>query len=141
MIFARNDICAVIVGEAHGGCAQPHKRPPGDGPWALECPACEVFLRTDQNWSVTWEKLPETFDETQQREAAEQHIARRSLLAIDQAAGLLAALAGPRDVLLGAQPAIAAGPPCRKCGGGVAPSARFCGTCGAPALRQIEGAA
>ena len=36
--------------------------------WALTCSPCEDFLRSDPHWSSTISKIPETFDERQDRE-------------------------------------------------------------------------
>lgn len=144
MIYARSDIQSITVSEAHGGCARPHLRQEDEGPFAVSCALCEDFLRTDANWSVTPENVPESHDEQARREAAEKNIGRRQVAAMDQAAGLLALLAGPGDLLAGAGQMAAlpaGGPPCRKCQSAVLPAARFCGSCGSPVLREVESAA
>lgn len=112
--------------------------------WGVSCSLCSDFLRTDPNWSTVVENIPESFDEQQHREAAEKNVGRRQVAAMDAAAGMLALLAGPRELLAGAGQLAAlpaAGPPCRKCSAAVLPAARFCGSCGAPVLREVESAA
>jgi hypothetical protein len=142
VIYARSDIQSITVSEAHHGCGQPHVRPEGERLWGVEC-ACEDFLRGDPNmWSVHADEIPATFDEERAAAALEKNAHKRQLNAIESAAGLLALLAGPRDLLAGAAPQLApAGAECRKCASVVSPGVRFCGHCGAPVLREIEGGA
>ena len=73
VLYAANDRMAVSVSPgAHGGCGASHSRPVRDGapvfPWVLDCPGCEDFLRHDSGWAVTAAEIPETYDETKQRE-------------------------------------------------------------------------
>jgi hypothetical protein len=139
MIYARSDIQSITVSEAHGGCGQVHERPEGERLWGVEC-ACEDFLRTDKVWSVHADEIPLSFDEERAAAALEKNAHKRQLNAIESAAGLLALLAGPKDLLAGAAPQLAAaGAECRKCASAVSPGVRFCGHCGAPVLREIEG--
>ena len=143
MIYPRNDVCSITVSAAHGGCGVPHVRQEGAVMWGVSCPQCSDFLRTDPNWLTVVENIPESPDEQQHREAAERNIGRRQVAAMDAAAGMLALLAGPRELLAGGPAGRAARgrPPCRKCSAAVLPAARFCGSCGAPVLREVESAA
>jgi hypothetical protein len=72
MIYARSDIAAVTISEAHGGCGVTHSRPVEHGApaklWALNCPPCEDHLRHDPHWSPTSAEIPETYDEAKARE-------------------------------------------------------------------------
>jgi hypothetical protein len=47
--------------------------------WQLTCHKCEDFLRSDPLWGVTAGSIPETPDETQNREAAEGRTQREQL--------------------------------------------------------------
>jgi zinc ribbon protein len=139
VIYARSDIVAITVSEAHGGCGQLHERPEGERAWGLVCAQCEGFLRTDPNWSGKRDEIPETFDERSARDALERNAGRSQLRAIEAGAGLLAALLGPRDLLAGQPLALAAAPAgeCRRCGAGVQAGAKFCPDCGSPVLTEV----
>jgi hypothetical protein len=60
----------------HGGCGQIHSRPVEHGApaklWALTCPDCEKHLRSSDQWSATVSGIPETPDETLEREDREK---------------------------------------------------------------------
>lgn len=72
-IWARSDVVAVNISEAHGGCGTPggHRRPVEHGApakvWGLDCPQCSDHLRHDPHWSGTTTDIPETFDEERAR--------------------------------------------------------------------------
>jgi hypothetical protein len=53
--------------------------------WALTCPQCEDFLRSDPHWSSTISKIPETYDETIDRTAQKvgQNVAQAMYRRID----------------------------------------------------------
>jgi hypothetical protein len=68
----------------------------------------------------------------------ERNSSRIQIRATEQAAGLIALLTGPRDLLAGQAPALAAGGvECRRCGTTVRGGARFCDSCGGPVLLGI----
>jgi hypothetical protein len=142
VIYARSDVQSITVSEAHRGCGTPHARPEGERPWGLAC-SCEDFLRGDPNmWSVHADEVPLSHNEERAAAAAEKNAHKRQLDVVSSAGALLALLAGPRDVLAGAAPRLVpAGAECRKCASVVGPGVRFCGHCGSPVLREIEGAA
>lgn len=76
-VWARSDVAAVSISPAHGGCGDVHGRPVVEGApvkvWALTCHSgCEDFLRNDPLWSGTAHEIPETPDETAQREDADR---------------------------------------------------------------------
>ncbi len=79
-IYARSDLAAVTVSEAHGGCGRTHHRPANDGNpaalWVLDCPPCENHLRHDSHWAVTPAEIPETYDEGRAREDFEKRGAK-----------------------------------------------------------------
>jgi len=80
-VYARNDLASVTISPAHGGCGNAHSRPaPGGIPaavWKLDdCPQCEDHLRHDPLWSSTAAEIPETYDETKQREDFEKRGAK-----------------------------------------------------------------
>jgi hypothetical protein len=138
MIYARSDIQAITVSDAHGGCGVLHERPEGERAWGLECGVCEGHLRTDPMWTTRRDEIPETHDEKANREAMERNANRIQIRATEEAAGLIALLTGPRDLLAGQAPALAAGGvECRRCGTTVRGGARFCDECGGPVLLAI----
>jgi hypothetical protein len=139
MIYARSDIQSVSISEAHGGCGQAHQRPEGERVWALSCERCEGHLRTDPLWTANLDELPLTPDEQKADANREKNLARRQMHATESAAGLLAMLAGPHDLLAGktAVP-VPESAECHKCAGSVPVTARFCGHCGAPNLREAK---
>jgi hypothetical protein len=139
MIYARSDICSISVGEAHGGCGTPHVRPEGERIWGLSCERCENHLRTDPLWTANLEDLPATPDERKTEENREKNLAKRQFHATESAAGLLAMLAGPRDLPAGSAAAVVPEmAECHKCAGSVPVTSRFCGHCGAPNLREAK---
>ena len=81
-IWARSDVVAVNISEAHGGCGTPggHRRPVEHGApakvWGIDCPQCSDHLRHDPHWSSTIEEVPETYDETKVRENFEKRGAK-----------------------------------------------------------------
>jgi hypothetical protein len=125
------------------GCGQSHTRPvDAEGypvhPWPLACPPCEAWLRQhDSRWVASPHEIPETYDEQRQREAlaVNSNRDREQIMAL-----AMARLAGidvaelPASVTRGALgPApVGALTACAACGTATAPSARFCGSCGAP---------
>lgn len=95
-VYARNDVCAVVISKTHGGCGEAHSRPVVEGApakqWALTCHlGCEDFLRHDPLWSATPQNVPETPDEVDTRLDVEK---RGKLAQERQMADSLAALAG-----------------------------------------------
>ena len=140
MIYARSDIQSITVSEAHGGCGQPHVRPEGEHTWGLACERCGDHLRGSALWSDTEDSIPATYDEQQAEQAREKNFAKRQFHAAESAAGLLALLAGPQDLLAGTTAKIAPAAECRKCGAGSPAEARFCLKCGAPMLREAGAA-
>jgi len=66
-VYARSDVLHVALSDDHGGCGQSHTRPVVNGApiktWALECPACEIYLKTDVLWAGMPSEVPETPDE------------------------------------------------------------------------------
>lgn len=75
-VYARSDVAAVTLSEAHGGCGETHSRPVVDGAPAkvfkISCNKCEDFLRNDQLWAPMAAQIPETPDETSLREDQEK---------------------------------------------------------------------
>lgn len=75
-LHARSDLMGVAVSKDHGGCGATHTRPVTHGSpakvWVLSCPACENHLRSDPNWAVDPEEIPETPDEVRVRESQEK---------------------------------------------------------------------
>lgn len=143
-LYARSDVSAVTVGQAHGGCGRTHHRPANDGRpnpvWKLECGPCETHLRSDALWSVTLSEVPETPDETKSREDFE----KRGALDRDQVMALaMAKLAGVelpetlRRPVSGLQPhiPIVAGQVVCDAGHPNEAGSKFCAECGS-ALRE-----
>ena len=75
-LFARSDLSAINLSDAHGGCGQSHHRPAPDGNpvtiWKLDCVQCESHLRSDPLWSSTVAEIPETHDQVAEREDYEK---------------------------------------------------------------------
>ena len=139
-VWARSDLAAVTVSEAHGGCGQTHRRPaPGGNPAAVwkfsECPQCEDFLRHDPLWAVTAAEIPETHDETKTREDFDKRGARDKDAILALALAKIAGIENLPDSLT----RMVSGAPLHVPGqmecpsGHVQPSGmKFCGECGAP---------
>ena len=153
-IYARSDLACVNISEAHGGCGTEggHRRPVEHGApakiWALDCPACEDFLRHDPHWSVTTTEIPETYDETKAREQSEksgkmdrERQLAEALIQLGPLGQLPAALGQVLGQLLGnAAPALAG---TMECGSGHPNPAglKFCGECGTPMSQPVAAAA
>lgn len=75
-LYPRSDVMGVSLSRDHGGCGATHTRPVTHGApvkvWALNCPPCEDHLRSDPNWAVDAEEIPETPDEVKLRESREK---------------------------------------------------------------------
>lgn len=139
-IHARSDIAAVSISPAHGGCGEVHSRPVHQGApvkvWALTCGQCETVLVKDSNWSVTKSEIPETPDETTEREDQEKRGAKDQAEATRQALEKLGVLpevmAQFMAFVTGSQPVQALPAMDRLCRNGhrnVA-GAKFCSDCG-----------
>lgn len=141
-IFARSDLAAVTISEAHGGCGKTHSRPaPGGKPaaiWELSCPlGCEEHLRHDPLWATTPAEIPETYDETKIREDFEKRGAKDKDAVLTLA---LARLAGiPAAELPDSLTRMISGAPMHvpgliECPNGHAQASglKFCGECGTP---------
>ncbi len=143
-MWARSDVCAINISDAHGGCGTPggHRRPVEHGApakvWALDCLPCEDHLRHDGHWSSSSVEIPETHDEAKARERNEKlgKLDRENQLAaamielgklgsLPEAIG--AALAG----MLGGGQAVAGLLECAN-GHGQPAGQKFCGQCAAP---------
>jgi hypothetical protein len=74
--YARRDLLLVAVPPDRGGCGTTHTRPYDGGEaaeiWSLDCPRCTVALQDDPLWAGTISEIPETPDETAQREDREK---------------------------------------------------------------------
>lgn len=135
-VYASSAISYVAVGSAHGGCKNSHSRPVKQGApvkvWALDCPPCEDFLRSDPHWSSTIAKIPETYDEKQDREdfAERGQLDERRLMAM-----ALAKLTGIRlpETLTGMAPGglLEGELECAE-GHAVRAGSKFCPECGSP---------
>lgn len=138
-IYARSDLAAVYVSDAHGGCGQGHRRPVENGApaklWKLECFACEDHLRSDPLWSTTIAELPETYDEKLTREDLEKRGARNQQQMTALALAKIAGIPGAEAALGMAMGAGAANCPQ---GHPVTPGVRFCGECGAQVAAPVE---
>jgi hypothetical protein len=150
-VYARSDLAAVTVSEAHGGCGKTHHRPASDGNpallWELDCADCCNHLRSDPLWSSTRAELPETYDEKIARERDEKtgRLDRDkqivdALIKLGDLGGLPAALA---EALAshGIVPAALAGQV--VCGNGHdnQPGNRFCAACGVSMSQPVPKAA
>ena len=143
VMFARSDVCAVNISEAHGGCGTPggHRRPVEHGApakmWALDCPPCEDHLRHDGHWSPTSVEVPETHDETKARENFEKRGAKDKdailTLALARLAGIESSeLPESLTRMISGVPAHVPGQMVCAAGHANAPGKAFCGDCGAP---------
>lgn len=150
-VYARNDLASVTISEAHGGCGRAHTRPaPGGIPAAVwkfsECPQCEDFLRHDPSWSVTAAEIPETYDETKQREDFDKRGAKDKdailTLALARLAGIgTAELPESLTRMISGTPAHIPGQmECPK--GHAQPAGQpFCGQCGSPMSSSVSAGA
>jgi hypothetical protein len=140
-VYARNDLAAVTISEAHGGCNQAHARPaPGGVPaatWELHCDKCEDFLRHDPLWSVTSVEIPETYDETKARENFEKRGAKDKDAILTLALARLAGIG--QDELPESLTRMISGVPAHvpaemECpqGHGQPAGRKFCAECGSP---------
>jgi hypothetical protein len=140
-VYARNDLAAVTISEAHGGCNQAHARPaPGGVPaatWELHCDKCEDFLRHDPLWSVTAVEIPETYDETRARENFEKRGMRDKDAILTLALARLAGIG--QDELPDSLTRMISGVPAHvpaemECpqGHGQPAGRKFCAECGSP---------
>lgn len=128
--YSRSDLRAVNPAD---GCPPGHVREPGPdgthtGPWALDCPMCEVALASDPHWAGDPSEVPATPEETrQQARLAEQG---------QNNAGQMAAFFGQMmQAFQMQQGQVATQAPvvaCASCGVPGMQGARFCAGCGAP---------
>jgi hypothetical protein len=142
-MWARSDVCAINISEAHGGCGTKggHRRPVEHGApaknWPLDCSPCEDHLRHDSHWSPTPVEVPETYDEAKARENFEKRGAKDKDAILTLA---LARLAGiePSELpesltrMISGVPAHVPGQMVCGSGHGNPPGQAFCGDCGAP---------
>lgn len=96
-VYARSDVCAVVISKTHGGCGDAHARPADSKEWALTCHGgCEDYLRHDPLWSATPQNVPETPDEVDMRLDSEKRgklaQERQTAEALEHLADLPAAL-------------------------------------------------
>jgi hypothetical protein len=149
----------VTIPKTSGGCGRVHAyEDTPDGYPGITCSACEDVLAKDPQHAKLASEVPETFDETRLREAAEKTGRKER---DDVTARALAAIAG----MTAAAPVAVAGPACQaghqnpvgakfcghcgtamagpaSCPGGhqVAPGMRYCGTCGLAAVPPVPSA-
>ena len=135
-VYARSDLAAVTVSEAHGGCGQTHSRPAPGGiasaVWHLDCAVCSDHLRHDPHWSVTAVDVPETYDETRARDDFDKRGAKDRDLLRDLALAKIAGLDIPETLRrqLSGIPAHIPGELICPSGHPSAPGQKFCGECG-----------
>lgn len=147
-VYGRNDVAAVTISEAHGGCGRTHSRPVEHGApaklFVLSCDdGCENHLRHDPQWSSTISELPECHDEQLSREDFEKRGAldERKLMAM--ALAKLTGIEIPDTIagmITGAAPHIAGLLEC-PAGHGQPPGSKFCNECGAPMSAPVTKAA
>lgn len=143
-LYARSDLDMVALSrDGHGGCGQSHSRPVTDGApeklWALTCPQCENHLRTDANWSLTVSGIPETPDETAEREERERRGQQEATAATGTALQEIAKQGGMNQQMMMAMfnamntkgLFTVADAMCEN-GHAVSAQAKFCPECGAP---------
>jgi SAP domain len=138
-VYGRNDVAAVTISEAHGGCGRAHSRPVEHGVpaklFVLTCDGgCENHLRHDPQWSSTISELPECHDEELRRTDFEKRGAldERKLMAM--ALAKLTGIEIPDTIagmITGAAPHIAGMMECPS-GHGQPAGSKFCNECGAP---------
>ena len=148
MPFARSDLVSVSVPRSAGGCGLRHDRPYENGSpapvWALDhetCTPCANVLAHDDLWSGTLAEIPETPDETREREQREKNASAEQEKALGNLPGNLAGALGPALAaalapLLGLAQAGAV-----SCTAGHpnAAGVKFCGECGSP-MGSLPGA-
>jgi len=139
--WARSDVDYIAIPATSGGCGGSHRRPVVQGAraktWRLDCQPCCDALKGDPLWAANEADVPETFDETLNREAFEKRGAK------DRDNVLALALASIANVHLpeslrrsisgfGTEiPAIAGTLLCQE-GHDCEPGSKFCGECGSP---------
>lgn len=143
-LYARSDIVAVSVSpEAHGGCGKTHHRPASDGNpvpiWALDCLACEDFLRSGHSdlWAASPAKIPESPDEIANREENDKRAARDQQQIMTAALAKIAGLPEAERAMIltgvSAAPPRALESPVTCPGGHKSPAgSKFCTECGRP---------
>jgi hypothetical protein len=114
--------------------------------WGLACPVCEGYLRSDPLWSAEIDRIPETLDEVQAREALARRGPRDAYAILAAAMGQLLGAdtsALPGTVSRGAPgPARVAGMvTCPAAGHVQAAGMRFCGQCGSAMHGAVPAAA
>lgn len=111
-VYARSDMMFVTIPADGGGCGSGHGRPVVAGApaklWRLDCPYCEVFLRTDPCWSTSSLEIPLTPDEervAKKLEAEGDKVMHQvsAALARSSIEGLRTAQAGELDLQKAAQ--------------------------------------
>lgn len=132
-IYGRRDLVSVTVSEAHGGCGALHEYTPGPGGCVqLTCDkGCEEWLRTDAMHDTSPRDVPETYDETKDREALTKQGARNRDYLTAAALAKMAGVPTP-DAVLGLPPVTgASAPEPVKCADGHenVPGTKFCTTC------------
>ena len=144
MPFARSDLVSVSVPRSAGGCGQRHCRPYENGSpaavWALDhetCTPCANVLAHDDLWSGTLAEIPETPDETREREQREKNASAEQEKALGNLPGNLAGALGPAFAAALVPVLAAMGvqvPQSVSCPAGHpnAAGVKFCGECGSP---------
>ena len=140
-LYARSDLSATAVSIAHGGCGQSHHRPAPDGNpvklWALTCAQCENHLRNDDLWTTSIAEIPETYDETNEREDYEKRgandIQTMMALALTRLTGgevpdTVARMIDGSQLHIPSQVKVL----CPPYGHANPPGMKFCGECAAP---------
>ena len=152
MYAASNRMAVTVSPEGHGGCGVTHSRPVHEGKpadqWALDCPPCEDYLRSDTGWSSTIVEVPETYDEGKAREQAEksgkldrEKQLQNAIIELGQLGQLPKALGEVLAPLLGGVPAALIGTVVCPDGHDNAAGVKFCGECGQPMSRPVTAAA
>ena len=143
-LWARSDLAAITVSEAHGGCGHTHSRPAPGGvpvqPWKLDCAdGCEDHLRHDQHWASTSAEIAETFDEVKAREDFERRGAKDKDAVLTLALARLAGIDSrelPESLtrMISGAPLHVPVPGVMECpsGHGQPAGAKFCAECGQP---------
>lgn len=143
-LYARSDLAAVTVSEAHGGCTKTHSRPaPGGIPsavWKLDCEPCCDHLRHDPHWGTTPAEIPETYDETKIREDFDKRGAKDKDAILTLALARLAGIGTDElpesltRMITGVPAHVPAEMECPQ-GHGQPAGRKFCAECGSP-MRQ-----
>lgn len=143
-LWARSDLAAITVSEAHGGCGHTHSRPAPGGvpvqPWKLDCAGgCEDHLRHDPHWASTSAEIAETYDEGKAREDFEKRGAKDKdavlALAIARIAGIeTSELPESLTRMISGKPLHIPVQALLECpsGHGQPAGAKFCAECGQP---------